>query len=210
MWESDYLDRAFEEKAHGQAPHLSNRVQAPVGAGVSGGREPLWAEQAASTIPIAARRRRKSKRGAVHDGAGGGTRTPMSLRTVDFESTASTVPPHPPEARAVCQGGGPGIPTMVGRRWQCGRCRPAHRFDPRSPHWDRPGDLNPAFPGHSRACSPLTPDRHALNGMAIPAGVEPAAFGSASRCSDPLSYGTGWWRFRRDSNPCSRLDKPVS
>jgi hypothetical protein len=161
---------AFEEKAHGQAPQLSNRVQAPGGAGVSGRRYLCGLSRLHPPFRSRRRRRRKSKRGAIYDGAGGGTRTPMSLRTVDFESTASTVPPHPPEARAVCHGGGPGIPTMVGRRWQCGRCRPAHRFDPRSPHWDRPGDLNPAFPGHSRACSPLTPDRHALKELASQAG----------------------------------------
>ena len=32
--ESDYLDRAFEEKAHGQTPQLFDRVRAPGGAGV--------------------------------------------------------------------------------------------------------------------------------------------------------------------------------
>ena len=31
----DYQSRAFEEKAHGQAPQLFDRVQAPGGAGVS-------------------------------------------------------------------------------------------------------------------------------------------------------------------------------
>src|SRR6476659_9544648 len=41
----DYLDRAFEEKAHAQAPQLSGRVQAPSGTGVSGRRDPAWARQ---------------------------------------------------------------------------------------------------------------------------------------------------------------------